>query len=498
MKNLNKQLVCVFISVSLILSGCSASVVTSPEKKSDDSGEINIKIGKQNALDEGFEDIEIKYDADSPAFGVIDENDPKEEVVNEEYRLIEADYDVRKISQTLQVIPNNMDLGYIFLHQGLVGQYDLFNDVYFNHSIDLFHYLEDTEDGNFVFSPYGILNNLETMLYFYHDGYDDSRYRMTSWFLYDNVIHPNFLNIGFQRLNSIYTTHPVFNYTGLWYHNSRFMPAYEWEIPGRNIDLAEDYAEPENIMPAYTYGRTEEDLSYTTSEYLTDWIERQVPYANYSDIPEKVDNTVSFTAGFYDDYWESDPCPEYVQGEVFHGMNGDADCLLAHFNENLRYFESSGAYCAVKPFRDSAFDFMVIVPKEDSEAYMKGLSAKTFRTLFFSARPRNVELYLPRFNVQSDIDVREFLKSTDDLSLVENVQGTSICRDTLTFEELRNLAYFSLNGRGAKSYDDIRKKIDLPEPSEDFTRLMCNTPFIYAVVDSASGYPVLMGAVKDL
>ena len=90
-------------------------------------------------------------------------------------------------------------------------------------------------------------------------------------------------------------------------------------------------------------------------------------------------------------------------------------------------------------------------------------------------------------------------------SLYDDKSNTGVLRAFLTgggssVDTITHASYFALNGRGARSYNNIldQRTIDQVEAEEGSTEFKLDKPFIYVIFDNDSGIPVMIGNVVTM
>lgn len=347
-------------------------------------------------------------------------------------------------------------------------------------SIEVFRY-GYSSDQNIVMSPYSVINSLSIVLLGISDTdtYAGSG-AMTSWFRNGTGSDPNYVLSGIKELNL------------------KFISQYEYQFSGQLVTTC-------SLNNA-------SGLSKFNTEYVC-YENGEDPYIDINSIVQKsnghivfsgdsvIYNTAVLSIGYFEDSWITE-ADWYISDHEFH--NQDGTTVLPHmamFTENLDYIETDSAYGLIKPFsHDDDYSMVIIMPKQGSlDSFIDSLEVEDLDSLMESRSNKNVSFIVPSFTSSSEIELNGFMEQEGLGGVVgQDASFYSLTSDDMKISQILHKTYFSLNGRGARSYDNITDTNSENDVRISGYPVICDKPFLYIIIDNDTGIPVIMGAVNNL
>lgn len=189
----------------------------------------------------------------------------------------------------------------------------------------------------------------------------------------------------------------------------------------------------------------------------------------------------------------------------FSNANGtESNAKYMKFDADRKYIETSNATGMIKDYKGGKYSFVALMPNEGVtlDEYIATLSGESFMQSISSAKDSDLIVWMPEFESETSIDLiptlRElgitdvFDKNKSNLSGVGKSASGNIYVSSAsqkTFIEVSEL------GTRAAAVTDM--KLDITSLFEGYY-LELNRPFVYAIIDTATGMPVFMGAVTKL
>lgn len=237
-------------------------------------------------------------------------------------------------------------------------------------------------------------------------------------------------------------------------------------------------------------------MKFTVEGDVNPWGLDQDAYLNFTS--EKTADSILATTGLFEVSWQEEAdC--YYTGRTFTGADGTQNSALYFFCPGgFEYAESEDAQAVLAPFNYGNYEFLAVMPKGDFRPYVSGFTQEKYYALLDGMSQRDLPVFLPKFALEREYDVKEILESQGMTAPFEPSKDFFyLCReDGFGIGEMLHKAYFSLNGRGARTYETITDTRDAAEA--DPTGLWFDRPFLFAVVDHTTRVPVMMGAVAHV
>lgn len=194
-----------------------------------------------------------------------------------------------------------------------------------------------------------------------------------------------------------------------------------------------------------------------------------------------------------------DAVPKY-----FHHPSGRSDCrMMKREKDDLQYCEAAN-YRAVKlPYSDRRSSMVLILPNEGhTPASVIGqLTVAGWSSLTGAMRTNEVEVQLPRFRVERTME-REMMKALYDMgmrdafSLTESDFSAMDPSNMLYVQSIIQKAIVEVDEKGTEAAAATAMMFAMKSISLGPTQIIFDRPFVYAIVDDATGLVTFIGTVN--
>lgn len=189
---------------------------------------------------------------------------------------------------------------------------------------------------------------------------------------------------------------------------------------------------------------------------------------------------------------------------VFNTLAGTEQEASYMSNMEGYYLEDEGSIGFMKLYEQGEYGFVALLPKDgtDFNAFVDSLNGARLQSLMENMQERPVNITMPAFNYDYDTSLSEVLKSLGmNVAFDGNAADFSgISQDTpLHISDVIHKTHIEVDSEGTKAaavtavivaagsfYDP-----DMPEVTLD-------RPFVYMIVDVATGLPIFIGSVTEL
>lgn len=245
---------------------------------------------------------------------------------------------------------------------------------------------------------------------------------------------------------------------------------------------------------------TREDINRWVKKYTDGMIDTMLDEPIPADTVMYVVNALVFDAKWEAEYENVD-----VTGRTFTSIDGSTTTVDTLHSEESRYLTVPGGQGFVKPYKGGAYSFVGLLPDEGVDVYELAatLNGDTWATMWQERTYAMIHARIPEFTYDANVNLTPVLQSMGmahlfderaDLSGIGSYAGADLyCGGVYqkTFIEV------SRNGTKAAAitWGDI--KAESAAPAEPI-RIYLDRPFVYAIVDSATGLPLFFGVVTQL
>ena len=186
------------------------------------------------------------------------------------------------------------------------------------------------------------------------------------------------------------------------------------------------------------------------------------------------------------------------------GTQQTADYLTG--TENI-YLSGNNVTGFLKPYDGGKYAFVALLPDEGVtlEDYLENLTGEHLYKLITDHRSADVQVSIPRFAAQSELELEEPLKdmgitalfnvSTADLRGI----GSAPNGNNLYVSSVLHKTYLELSENGTRAAAaTVDTNATSAPPSEDVKTVTLDRPFLYMIVDTHACVPLFMGTVTTM
>lgn len=204
----------------------------------------------------------------------------------------------------------------------------------------------------------------------------------------------------------------------------------------------------------------------------------------------------------FDAKWEEKYETDNVRSGAFTNADGTVDSVKFMHSEESVYLTGDGWYGVAKDYKGKNYSFVGLLPKNETTDVRELASALTGEEWLSLWKSRTtgtaVRTAIPEFKAASSIDLKTVLKSLGVTSAFE--EGTadfSRLSDRPTWcDECRQKTVIEVDRNGTKAAAITWGGVmDEAAPA---LWVYLNRPFLYAVVDNATGLPLFVGIVEHV
>lgn len=228
------------------------------------------------------------------------------------------------------------------------------------------------------------------------------------------------------------------------------------------------------------------------------------------DILDKIsDDAVMYlvNALAFDAKWQTIYTENEVRSGDFTLEDGTAREAELMYSEESKYLEDENATGFIKYYKDGAYAFVALLPKEGVTVadYVASLTGTGLTALLEVAQDVTVEAAIPKFTSEYSTELSEALAAmgmTDafdpdlaDFSLLGEYEGGNIC-----ISRVLHKTYIAVNEKGTQAgaatvVEMVETALEAPEETKT---VYLNRPFVYLLIDCETNTPIFMGTVMDV
>jgi len=165
----------------------------------------------------------------------------------------------------------------------------------------------------------------------------------------------------------------------------------------------------------------------------------------------------------------------------------------------FRYFANAELQCIEKPFGNSAFSMVFILPAIDKtlDQLFDHLNGKEWHNTIEKFKWTNVELKLPSFKIECDMPLKDPLTNVG-MNSIFNGGFINITDDPCFVSQIKQKTFIEVNENGAEAaaatFNELVGESGVPLPPIPF---IANRPFLYLIKEKSTGIILFIGRLDN-
>ncbi|MGH3786357.1 MAG: serpin family protein [Pseudonocardiaceae bacterium] len=192
--------------------------------------------------------------------------------------------------------------------------------------------------------------------------------------------------------------------------------------------------------------------------------------------------------------WQTPFAKDPTMDATFTRPDGTAIAVpMMHQRESLRYASGEGWQAVELPYAASELAMRVIVP-QGSRTPVEVLSPETLAQLEAGLRAEQVDLFLPRWDFATALDL---LPALDTLGFTALSDFSGISDGGLDLDQAVHRANITVDEWGTEAAAVTGLAFDVSMPAQPPFVVRADRPFAFAIVHQPTGAPLFIGHVAD-
>jgi len=189
---------------------------------------------------------------------------------------------------------------------------------------------------------------------------------------------------------------------------------------------------------------------------------------------------------------------------TFRSPFGDSNVKFMHDTRTMTYLDDGSTTGVQLPYSDGRFAFVALLPEDGTSArdLVAAMDGKTLGTLLATRQEASVELALPKFEIRYEDSLVDemttlgmgeaFVGGQADFSLMNAGR-----RKDLYISEIRHKTFIRVDEDGTEAAAVTSVEVRVTSAPMGEISLTFDRPFIYGIVDTATGLPLFLGILED-
>ena len=204
----------------------------------------------------------------------------------------------------------------------------------------------------------------------------------------------------------------------------------------------------------------------------------------------------------FDCKWENAYQKQDVNKGVFFNQDGsETETVFLSSKENA-YLQTESAIGFSRPYKGETYSFVALLPNENvsTNELVNSLTSETWQKLWDNRKHANVQVQIPEFDYAGELDLKKTLQAfgiTDAFNpMLANFKNMS--EQPLYLSAIKQKVKIQVDRNGTKAAAVTWGEMKTTSMPIDEIIIILNNPFVYAIVDNATGIPLFLGVVNQL
>ena len=370
-----------------------------------------------------------------------------------------------------------------------------FHDAVNTFSFDIFKKIYEENEDNLFISAYSIFTALAMT---YEGAKSETAEEMENVLSVeqDNESFHNYMKNLYEVLNTKNSEYNISTANALWVQeNFQLLEAY--------LALIKDY-----------YGGDATEVDYSnpdeTSEIINQWVEDQtnglIEDLITADAISPLTALILTNAIYFKGIWKTQFDPVNTTDRSFEATSGSTievpTMNLVDTGDIFAYTETDEVQILEMPYTGDDISMIIILPKNnDLSSIINSVNNDIFSTWMDSMYKTYVDIYLPKFKVETSYNLNDYLKdlglnipftSTADFSGIAGVKD-------LFISDVIHKAFIDVNEEGTEAAAATAVIMATTMNGHDSSSIVfdCNHPFMYLIRHNDTGTIIFMGSIED-
>ena len=248
----------------------------------------------------------------------------------------------------------------------------------------------------------------------------------------------------------------------------------------------------------------------TTHTEINKWVDEKTNHM----IPDAMKNPVDPMAVMvlvnairFEGKWQSEYKDSQISEKDFRGVNGNEKATMLSSTET-GYFATSKATGFIKYYEGDEYAFVAILPNDEkvnANEFIKNFTYADYKEFIASRKYIDVITLMPEFKSDYETSMNDYLKALGMKDAFDpvNADFTGIAKletQNMYISKVFHKTHIEVDRKGTKAAAVTTVEIDAAGvgPAVEPKRVICDRPYVYAIVDTVTMNPIFIGTVNSI
>lgn len=246
----------------------------------------------------------------------------------------------------------------------------------------------------------------------------------------------------------------------------------------------------------------------STVKDINGWVKKNTDGMIDSIVEEIQQENVMYliNALVFDAKWQDEYEKKQIKDDTFQNDNGTKTPVKMLCSEESTVLRTEDSIGFAKKYKGGKYSFVALLPEENKDIYefAASLDGEGWISMWESKSHRSANVKIPEFSYETGFSLKEILKDlgatdmfdeykADFSKLATSEHGNVYCSG------VQQKCFIDVSRNGTKAAAVTWATLDAAEaaPIEPLN-IFLDRPFVYAIVDNATGLPLFLGIVNNL
>ncbi len=242
-----------------------------------------------------------------------------------------------------------------------------------------------------------------------------------------------------------------------------------------------------------------------SADRINAWVSKATN-GKIKDLIETIDaDTVMFliNAIYFNAVWQTPFKAEDTADGTFHSPDGDGTAKFMSRTGEMNYLTADGAEGVLLPYGDGRFAMVALLPEEGSspQELAAAFGAAGMAEMLADRETVDMTLYLPKFEAEYKVEMKDALERLGmgiafeagraDFSLMQENRAKNLYIGSVTHK-----TYIRVDELGTEAAAATKVEMKFTAMPVGDKTLRFDRPFLYSIIDFASGLPLFIGIIE--
>ena len=204
----------------------------------------------------------------------------------------------------------------------------------------------------------------------------------------------------------------------------------------------------------------------------------------------------------FDAKWNGEYKANKIKSEKFNNYNGKKTSVEMLNSNEKAFLKGDGFKGFAKNYTNNKYSFVALLPDESIDIYdfIDTLSGEKWLSIWNNQTIESIDVKLPEFTYEVQMDLNQPLINMGMTDMfLPNANFSKLSENALYCSKVFQKTYIEVNRKGTKAAAATIISYSMGSAVVGYTQTVyLDRPFVYALVDNATGLPFFIGAVTNL